>query len=243
MKIDNTPVYKKIKEAILNNISTGIYAPGDKIPNQSYYAQKYGVSRVTVREAMNELKHRGIIYSVKGKGTFVLDVTKNFYDEDRLIGTSRQKDRKNIQLHSEVLYIGKHLAEKRIATQLEIEENTEIFMIKRLRYADKVCIAVETSFLIWEYVASANITKAELETGSLYEILRKRAGIVFTCANEEIHALLCDEQTAKYFNIEPMDPVLFVKRKTLIASGKVMEFCENYERGDEYGIRIRTMLL
>ena len=75
---DYMPIYKKIKEQILNDIAKGIYGPGDMLPKQTEFADAYGVSRVTVREAFNELKLRGILVSKKGKGTFVADNVSNF---------------------------------------------------------------------------------------------------------------------------------------------------------------------
>lgn len=62
---DYMPIYKKIKEQILNDIAKGIYGPGDMLPKQTEFADAYGVSRVTVREAFNELKLRGILVSKK----------------------------------------------------------------------------------------------------------------------------------------------------------------------------------
>ena len=61
------PKYIVIKQDILEKIASGVYVCGDAIPNQQELSQKYNVSRVTVREAVNELKARGILISIKGR--------------------------------------------------------------------------------------------------------------------------------------------------------------------------------
>ena len=84
------PKYIVIKQDILEKIASGVYACGDSIPNQLELSQKYNVSRVTVREAVNELKARGILISIKGKGTFVADKIDSYYGTNRLGGSGRQ---------------------------------------------------------------------------------------------------------------------------------------------------------
>ncbi|HOJ12245.1 MAG TPA: GntR family transcriptional regulator [Clostridiales bacterium] len=243
MKNDYTPIYKKIKDEILNDIATGVYEPGDMIPNQNYFTEKYGVSRTTVREAINELKLRGILDTYKGKGTFVMTNEGGFYGSNRLEGLSQNRIKEGDPVCSKILSIKVIPAEKRIAKALGIQSSHKVLSLRRLRLIGEVCIAVEHSYLNYDYVKNIDFENANLETGSLYKLLQTQAGIVFKYADEEIHSVLANPEIAEYFNIECMSPILFVKRVTTTQSDIPLEYCENYERGDIYGIRIRTINL
>ncbi|MBU9725010.1 GntR family transcriptional regulator [Diplocloster modestus] len=235
------PKYIVIKQDILEKIASGVYVCGDAIPNQQELSQKYNVSRVTVREAVNELKARGILISIKGKGTFVADKIDSYYGTNRLGGLSQNKSQEKGELHSKVLSIEVVPANRGIAQSLKIREGETLIKIHRLRYLDEVCIASEESYLQYQYVNAIDFWNADLEHSSLYSLLREQADIEFKCAEEEIHPVLANDLLAQYFNIEYLTPVLYVKRVTITDDGIPLEYCDNYERGDAAGIRIRTI--
>lgn len=235
------PKYEIIKKDILDKISSGEYAPGDPIPNQMEYAEKFNVSRVTVREAFSELKVRGILNSINGKGTFVAEKINSYYGPNRLGGLSHNQIGERGRIHSRVLGIGIVPASRQISTAMKIREGETLVKIHRLRYLDEVCVAVEEAYLQYQYVNHIDFENSDLENGSLYSLLREQAGIEFQCAEEEIHAVLANEEIAAYFNMECMTPVLLVKRVTTTTEGIALEYCNNYERGDEVGIRVRTI--
>ena len=70
-KMNSTPLYLQLKNKIKREIRTGILKPGDKIPSEAQLQKEYGMSRVTVRNAMEELTVEGYIIKVQGKGSFV----------------------------------------------------------------------------------------------------------------------------------------------------------------------------
>ena len=240
---DYMPIYKKIKEQILNDIAKGIYGPGDMLPKQTEFADAYGVSRVTVREAFNELKLRGILVSKKGKGTFVADNVSNFYGAKRSCGLSRNAAVDAHVVHSKLLEMKVLLPPKHVAEALHIPETDEVLYIKRLRYINQLCVAVENAYLQYKFVKDIDFSHIKCESSSLYKILQEKGGIQFKCADEEIHAVLADNQLAEWFNIEYLDPLLYVKRTTITINGVRLEYCDNYERSDIYGLKVRTISL
>lgn len=70
-KSNSTPLYLQLKSKIRRDIRTGIFKPGDKLPSEAQLQKEYGMSRVTVRNAMEELAVDGYIIKVQGKGSFV----------------------------------------------------------------------------------------------------------------------------------------------------------------------------
>ena len=70
-KENTTPLYIQLKNRLISKIQTGALLPGDKLPSESELQREYGMSRVTVRNAMAELEVGGFIVKVQGKGSFV----------------------------------------------------------------------------------------------------------------------------------------------------------------------------
>ena len=92
-------------------------------------------------------------------------------------------------------------------------------------------------------IKDIDFSQIKCESSSLYKILQEKGGIQFKCADEEIHAVLADNQLAEWFNIEYLDPLLYVKRTTITINGVRLEYCDNCERSDIYGLKVRTISL
>ena len=93
MTRNSTPrtVYTQIFHKISEDIANGVYQKGDMIPTQNELAEAFGVSRVTVREAIKELCRRGILETIKGRGTFVVKSPQVFGSTERSHGLSSLK--------------------------------------------------------------------------------------------------------------------------------------------------------
>ena len=87
--------YFQIKEDILEKINNKEFLPGESIPPESDLSDEYGVSRFTVRAALLELQHDGLLYSVKGKGVYVIGEAVS-RDLDKLTGFTRSMKKLNL---------------------------------------------------------------------------------------------------------------------------------------------------
>lgn len=238
-KANMGPKYKQIKEDIVEDILSGVYAPGDMIPKQSEYAQKYNVSRLTVRKAIDDLVMKGIIKTEKGKGTFVQKIISNANSYRRLLGFSSNV--KEGTTWSKVICICEEEADKTVAVHLHLEEKSIVVKIERLRYINDICVSFHRSYLPKELVTNIDFNSENLSENSLYEVLKKKAGITLSYVDERFRAIRATEEIAGYFRVEEGDPVLYVCRTTYDINQKPMEYCRNYESSDVNGIWVKSI--
>lgn len=235
------PRYKQIKEDIVEDILSGVYEPGDMIPKQSDYAEKYGVSRLTVRKAIDDLVQKGILQTEKGKGTFVREIAKKAYSYRRLAGFSSNVVSSEIKVHSKVVSIQELKADRPLAKYLQIPVDSEVVLIERLRYSNNHCVSFQKSYLPKKRVEGINFAEEQLEENSLYAVLRKRAGIELSYLDERFRAIRANEEISEHFHIEEGDPILYVKRIAYDSEHIPIEFCKNYESSDVNGIWVRSI--
>lgn len=233
------PLYKQLKEKILQDISNQIYKPGDMIPSQNELAKLYDVSRVTVKQALNELIYSGILSTQKGKGTFVKDLPFDKYTNNRLDGFTESIEKIGYKAYTKVVDVTAIEANKYLATKLQVEIGHPIIYLTRIRIINDVPMSLENSYLNKSLISNIEFTKDFLENKSLYRLLRERAKIKLSHAEEKINAILCDVEVSELLKISKAEPILFIKRKTYIKDNVPIEFCENYVRSDVYNIVIR----
>lgn len=164
------------KQIIMNNlladIHNGVYQPGDMIPSEIELAEKYGFGRQTVHNALYGLSLQGIITRTRGKGSFV-----TYHPTNRNI---RKKMSFSEDMHSVGMTPGAELLEFKIVTakdfpdvarQLNLDENTKLYYIKRLRTGNNIPIAIQYHYLPMEYLPNIELDKL---VGSIDQYLEQR---------------------------------------------------------------------
>lgn len=232
------PAYMKIFMEIADDIACGNYRVGDAIPTQLELAEKYEVSRVTVREAIKELARRGVVLTQKGKGTSVIgklyDVNAYQRTESmRVEGFSKsgsffQEERRISRLFENELVS----ANDKVANHLKVPVGTLVRKISRVRYLNDITRAVETSYLLNSMVSKVDFETADMENGSLYQLLKSQAGIVFGNTNEEFKAVACPREISERLGITPNEPILFIRRVSGGHKSGPVEYVEIYSRSD-----------
>lgn len=226
-------VYMNICYQIIDDIVKNKYSVGDLIPTQNELAEKFQVSRTTIREAVKELIRRNILKAVKGKGTFVVakpgELARNSHTEGFSGAQFRNIGR---EVHSKVILIEEIPADKKLSNKLIVPEKSSITHIRRIRYVDLIPLCVDDAYLVTKYLGGIDFLKEDLETGSLYKILEEKAGIYFRYVEEKYRAVGCSKEFAAYLGISANEPVLGIEMISCDEFGKPVEYCENYERSD-----------
>ena len=226
-------VYMNICYQIIDDIVKNKYSVGDLIPTQNELAEKFQVSRTTIREAIKELVRRNILKAVKGKGTFVVakpgELARNSHTEGFSGAQFRNIGR---EVHSKVILLEEIPADKKLSNKLVVPEKSSITHIRRIRYVDLIPLCVDDAYLVTKYLGGIDFLKEDLETGSLYKILEEKVGIYFRYVEEKYRAVACSKEFAAYLGISPNEPVLEIEMISCDEFGKPVEYCENYERSD-----------
>ncbi|MBZ5752621.1 GntR family transcriptional regulator [Metabacillus rhizolycopersici] len=231
------PIYYQLEEIIKDLIEKGELKPGDSLPAEREYAEKFEISRMTVRQAFTQLVNDGYLYRIQGKGTFVAERKPKI--EQALQGlTSFTEDMKarGMKPGSQLVQFEIIPATSLIANQLGIQEYGPVYEIKRIRLADDVPMALETNYI------SANFIKGLTEkivNQSLYSYIENQLNLRIDHASQVIESSVADELEAEYLNIQPGAPVMLIQRNTFLKDGTPVEFVKSTYRADRYKFMIQ----
>jgi GntR family transcriptional regulator len=225
------PLYHQLKLHIETQIRSGAWKPGDQVPSEADLGESFHVSRTTVRQALGELVNQGLLRRVQGKGTFVAQPRIRQY-LNRLTGFTEDTQTRRMKPASQLLRQGIEPASKRVATALKIEEAAPVIVLERLRVADDLPMAVETSHLRQDLCPT--FSADEFSGASLYSYLTEKFNLIPTTAHQDMEAIACPQPQAHLLGISKGGPVLHIYRTTFDQTGKPFEQVESFYRGDRY---------
>ena len=200
--------YMEIKSYIINQLQQGVYLSGEKIESENTLMKKFSVSRMTVRQAINELQNENVLVTVKGKGTFVqTNKIKNMGSFLTSFSENAKMERR--KLGNKIISFKKVTSNEYQDEVFQFEKPTKLWEIKRIRYLDGLPAAYQESYIPVVYIPSLS-TKALEE--SLYSYL-DRQNISINSANQKIVAVLASAEIASYLEIEQQSPLVKMIQK------------------------------
>lgn len=234
MPLDATtarPLYLQLRDALLHGIEQGDYGPHQRLPSERELSRDYGVSRITVRQALAELIQEGRVYAQVGKGTYVADPATR-QPLSSLFGFSESVRRHGRAPTSKVLDTAVEPASEQVAVRLQLESGAEIVRIRRLRMADGLALVVETTLL--PHASFPGLLQRMADDVSLYSVLEESYGVRMTSAEVTLEAALADEAEARLLGLPHPTAVLRVEQTTYTGDGRPMELSRSSYRGDGY---------
>jgi GntR family transcriptional regulator len=203
---------------------------GDAIPSERQLSADFGVSRLTVRAALDELVREGYLVRRHGSGTFVSE--PKIAQELTMTSFTDDMRRRGLQPASRTLDLRVTPAGARLGRLLHVSPSEPVLVAVRLRLADGECMAIETVHIRAALVPG--LTAADLETMSFYELLRERHGIVVVGGEQTIEPTVTDEDESQALGVPLHSPAFRFERVTHSQSGEIIEFVESIYRGDRY---------
>jgi len=225
------PLYQIVAESISSQVRTGQLKANERIPSESTLCREYSVGRNTVRRAISELVNDGILRTIPGVGTFVLD---NRLDKtaEYLFGFSQEMQLLDRTVTSKVLEANIISADPFLSRRLQIQLGAEVVFLYRIRYMDEEPTAIERSYL--PHALCQGILKYDFSTDSLYEILSTVYGRMPNHAEQVIEASLATPEVTQLLALTPPAVVFVFHRDTHTESGQVIEYVESELRGDRF---------
>ncbi|TCP29579.1 GntR family transcriptional regulator [Scopulibacillus darangshiensis] len=233
MKLDfesAEPLHIQLKNYLKREIMGGIYK--HKIPSERELMDRYSVSRTTVRAAISDLVHEGILEKRHGKGTFVSNVPVHDWLGSFTSFTETIKNMK-MQPGTRLLFNGIESSSKKIKNILETEK---YYMIERLRFADDIPIAIEKHYYPLEI--GKELEKYDLNSAVLYDLLESALGVNLWKADQMITAGKPEIQDAEHLMISKDSSVLMSDRIITTPKGDTVEFLKSVFRSDMYAFNI-----
>jgi GntR family transcriptional regulator len=229
------PLYHQIYETLRKQILRGEkWKPGDMIPPESELVEHYGVSVITIRQALDKLSTQGLIYRQRGRGTFVAHQTLE-QSTVRIVSFTQDMLQRGLKPSSRILSSRLVPASTEIAGKLDIAEGTELARLERLRLADNEPMGIETSHLVHRYCPGV-LTRHDYASASLSDALERDYGIRNSSAKQVIRAISASPEIAHSLSIPPKSAVLFIERVTYSQDDIPVEFLRIHYRGDRYGL-------
>jgi GntR family transcriptional regulator len=204
---------------------------GTAIPSERQLSADLGVSRLTVRAALDELAREGYLVRRRGSGTYVQQPKIS----QQLTMTSFSEDmrRRGMVASSKTLSLSRHLAGARLGRFLNVSPGEEIVVVKRLRLADGVSMAIETLHVPASVVPG--VQPRDLE-GSFYDLLRTRYRIEIASATQTIEPTVTNEEESAALGVPLHSPAFLFERTSRDANDRTLEFVHSIYRGDRYQI-------
>lgn len=225
------PLYLQIKDLILSEIRAGKYGPHQRLPSERDLSTAYGVSRMTVRQAVVDLQRSGAVYARVGKGTFV--AAPKIDQQLRLVTSFTHEMRaRGEKPSSRVLEARIEPADFDVAGALELRPGTPVTKLSRVRLADDQPLAIETAFLPAELLP--DLLAHDFSRESLYEVLARDFGLTLIAASQSIEAALAEPAELELLDMDPPAAVLRMRRLTRASDGRAVELVRSTYRGDLY---------
>src|SRR5436189_188641 len=200
------PRYYQLKEIMRERVQSDEWKPGDLIPSERELSEKYGISRMTARQAITELVNEGLFYREQGKGTFVSQrkITQQLI---RLTGFTEDIKARGQKPGTKVISAQMFPADETTAEKLSIDPGTLIFRLQRLRLADDEPLAIELSQI--NFKGCERLLEEDLEQNSLYRLLETKYGI--TLIEQTLGVLDTEKVNPSSTEIDRMSPLEIVQ--------------------------------
>ncbi|MBE7554959.1 MAG: GntR family transcriptional regulator [Anaerolineales bacterium] len=225
------PFYHQLYEILRQNIVRGEWQPDDMLPSEIELMERYNVSRITVRQALDELVNEGLIYRQRGRGTFVAHPTVD-QALTRIISFTEDMRQRGFTPGTEVLFSGLEPALPEVAEKLQLDPGTELVRLDRLRLADNEPMSIEESHLVHRYCPG--ILQHDYAANPLREVLEQHYGIRLVRAKQIIRAIAAPRKIADKLSIPANTPLLYIERISYSPQNIPIEFLRLYHRGDRY---------
>ncbi len=221
---------RETKEQVLGLIES--LGMGEAIPSERQLSADLGVSRLTVRAALDELVRDGFLIRRRGSGTFVSE--PKIAQELTMTSFTEDMRRRGMKPGSRTLGLEVVQAGARLGRFLHVSPSEPVVVIKRLRLADRETMAIETLHVPEAIVPG--LTGEDLENHSFYELLEERYGVVVAGGSQTIEPTVTNEEESDALGVPLHSPAFLFERFSQDAGGNVVEFVHSIYRGDRYRI-------
>ncbi|GAA1692803.1 GntR family transcriptional regulator [Fodinicola feengrottensis] len=219
----SVPLYRQLKERIVARIQADKLRPHDRLPSERELIETFGVSRITVRQALTELMHEGRIYSAPGKG-FFLSETWAPVELNGLLSFTELARKHRRQPGTTTHLVKLSPSGDAVAEALRITPGEPVVRLHRVRTLDGSPVLVENAYLT--LAVGAGLLDSGVGDGSLFATLTQRFGFRPARSTSLVTARLADEAEADILGLAAPAAVLVVEQTTFDATGLPM--CVTY---------------
>ena len=226
-----------IADELRQQIISGQLSVGDQIETEASLCTRYGVSRMTVRQALSSLAAGGYLVSRRGKGTFVAS-DKAERSASHLLGFAEDTRQRGLEPSTAVLSVGLRRADSEARHLLELPEGTELLTVDRLRSVNGEPIGINHILLLERW--SSDFAKQDF-SGSFYQIVHNVLDDDVRLADQRVEAVAANDDQAALLGVSTGAPLLRIVRVTYLHKHGLIGLTRTFYRGDRYFLSLQVL--
>lgn len=228
--------YLAIRNWLIDRIARGEFARGEQLPSEHEIMARFGVSRVTTRQALDDLRHMGLVEGRRGKGYFVSRLTA-VHSLERLQSFGEMMAPLGVPTGSDVIELLEVPATREVADALRVAVATQVTRIVRARLAAGTVISLDVSFFPLD--VGRELMRLDLAHQDIFLLLERQLNIELGFADLTIDMVPVDERHAKHIGASIGERVIRIRRVTYDNDGRAIDYERIYARLDALKFRVR----
>ena len=231
-------LYSRVETVLASEIADGDLKVGDQLPTEDSLIVRFGVSRITVRRAIQNLVSRGLVEIRRGKGTFVA-APKISQELTELSGFV--EDMHTLGRKPTARVIGKEIvtADATVASQLALTKGERVVRIRRVRLADGIPLSFDETYLPLEI--GKKIMTDNLKVEPIFSLLERKYDVPLIEAEYKLDAVAADSEVARALRVKQGSPVFRIERTSYSTGPRPVDYETLHYRGDL--VRFATRLV
>lgn len=231
------PLYYQLKEYLKAEIIAGRLQVGDRLQPERELAEGHGISRMTVRQALNELEQEGYLSRRAGCGTFITIPSSSVRISSQ--GFTTDMTARGLRPGTRLLSFTEETATPQVASDLKLAPPARVLCLERLRMADGEIIAHQVSYLSSERFPG--LLQEDMENASLYAVLRERYGVVTRGGRRTVESIGASPRDAQLMKIPVGAPLLLLAGVALDEEGVPVETGWAVYRSDRFKLTVEMI--
>lgn len=233
------PLYKQIESILREKIMLGEFSDGSMLPSETRLCSMYHVSRITVRQALDELNHDGLINRIQGKGTIVTTPERKLFQTNHIQGFKKSLTDETTQVRSEVLSIDTVAGDSILLKSFDLppmEKENEFIRFRRLRYINEIPCAIQTSFVHRE--VGEKMQEFDLNTASLYELIESIVGLKIVYNKGTCIPVSATPELCTLLKVTPGSAHFYFQGISYAEGNIPVELYTGYYHGDKFELHV-----
>jgi len=229
------PLYRQVESVLREKILMGEFQNGTLLPSETQLCDLYNVSRITVRQALDELTRDGLISRVQGKGTIVRNPDRKPFNVTSTTGFKRSTSNETTKVHSEILSIDTIASDSTLLEAFHLSSVTRdssFVRIRRLRYVNDIPSVILTSFVRKE--VGEKMLEYDLTTASFYELIESIVGLKIICNKCIFIPVTATPELCTLLKVRPGSAHFYYRGISYVEGDIPVELATGYYHGDKF---------
>jgi GntR family transcriptional regulator len=232
------PYHYQLRELLRDEIASGRWEVGGRLPSERELCDAFNLSRTTIREAIDALVNEGLLRREKGRGTFIAEpkITEKWLEAADSFTESMMQQ--GYQIETQVLNLRTEPASYNVSRELRLRTGESVIVLDRLRLILQEPILVVTSYIPEKFCP--RLIDEDFSNQSLYQVLRDKFGIYITSAKRVMEAVAANELEANLLQLRQGAPLMLIESIAFLGDGTPIEYFKARHRGDRTRFEVES---